>query len=92
MPVVKHLTEKAHVIVPTYPGWDGTPRRERLDSVANSSKGLRARRSIERKRPTAHTHTLSPTTPTTLAFDGLPNLLHFRGKRLGAEGFPGAFA
>jgi pimeloyl-ACP methyl ester carboxylesterase len=29
-----HLAEKAHVITPTYPGWDGTPRPESLHTVA----------------------------------------------------------
>jgi pimeloyl-ACP methyl ester carboxylesterase len=29
-----HLAEKAHVIVPTHPGWDGTPRPESLNTVA----------------------------------------------------------
>jgi pimeloyl-ACP methyl ester carboxylesterase len=29
-----HLAEKAHVITPTYPGWDGTPRPESLQTVA----------------------------------------------------------
>jgi len=29
-----HLAEKAHVITPTHPGWDGTPRPESLKSVA----------------------------------------------------------
>jgi pimeloyl-ACP methyl ester carboxylesterase len=33
VPVVKHLSEKSHVIMPTYPGWDGTPRPESLDTV-----------------------------------------------------------
>jgi pimeloyl-ACP methyl ester carboxylesterase len=28
-----HLAEKAHVITPTYPGWDGTPRPESLNTV-----------------------------------------------------------
>jgi pimeloyl-ACP methyl ester carboxylesterase len=28
-----HLAEKAHVITPTYPGWDGTPRPESLTTV-----------------------------------------------------------
>jgi pimeloyl-ACP methyl ester carboxylesterase len=32
--LVQHLSEKAHVIAPTYPGWDGTPRPESLDDVA----------------------------------------------------------
>jgi pimeloyl-ACP methyl ester carboxylesterase len=30
-----HLAEKAHVITPTHPGWDGTPRPEALRSVAS---------------------------------------------------------
>jgi len=29
-----HLAETAHVIAPTHPGWDGTPRPESLDTVA----------------------------------------------------------
>jgi pimeloyl-ACP methyl ester carboxylesterase len=29
-----HLAEKAHVITPTHPGWDGTPRPESLTTVA----------------------------------------------------------
>jgi pimeloyl-ACP methyl ester carboxylesterase len=29
-----HLAENAHVIMPTYPGWDGTPRPESLRTVA----------------------------------------------------------
>jgi len=29
-----HLAENAHVIMPTHPGWDGTPRPESLSSVA----------------------------------------------------------
>jgi pimeloyl-ACP methyl ester carboxylesterase len=29
-----HLAEKAHVITPTHPGWDGTPRPESLNTVA----------------------------------------------------------
>jgi pimeloyl-ACP methyl ester carboxylesterase len=29
-----HLAERAHVITPTHPGWDGTPRPESLDTVA----------------------------------------------------------
>jgi pimeloyl-ACP methyl ester carboxylesterase len=29
-----HLAETAHVITPTHPGWDGTPRPASLDSVA----------------------------------------------------------
>jgi pimeloyl-ACP methyl ester carboxylesterase len=29
-----HLAERAHVITPTYPGWDGTPRPESLHTVA----------------------------------------------------------
>lgn len=29
-----HLAERAHVITPTYPGWDGTPRPEPLNTVA----------------------------------------------------------
>ena len=28
-----HLAETAHVITPTHPGWDGTPRPESLDNV-----------------------------------------------------------
>jgi len=28
-----HLAEKAHVITPTYPGWEGTPRPESLNTV-----------------------------------------------------------
>jgi pimeloyl-ACP methyl ester carboxylesterase len=31
--LVKHLAETSHVVVPTYPGWDGTPRPESLDNV-----------------------------------------------------------
>jgi len=29
-----HLAERAHVIMPTHPGWDGTPRPQALTSVA----------------------------------------------------------
>jgi pimeloyl-ACP methyl ester carboxylesterase len=29
-----HLAEKAHVITPTHPGWDGTPRPASIDTVA----------------------------------------------------------
>ena len=29
-----HLAQHAHVITPTHPGWDGTPRPESLDNVA----------------------------------------------------------
>ncbi|HMA92900.1 MAG TPA: alpha/beta fold hydrolase, partial [Polyangiaceae bacterium] len=32
--LVAHLAEKAHVITPTHPGWDGTPRPESLKTVA----------------------------------------------------------
>lgn len=32
--LVAHLAEKAHVITPTHPGWNGTPRPESLKSVA----------------------------------------------------------
>jgi pimeloyl-ACP methyl ester carboxylesterase len=30
-----HLAQKAHVITPTYPGWDGTPRPESISTVAS---------------------------------------------------------
>src|SRR5258708_39620022 len=29
-----HLAARAHVITPTHPGWNGTPRPESLDTVA----------------------------------------------------------
>jgi hypothetical protein len=32
--LVAHLAEKAHVITPTHPGWNGTPRPESLKTVA----------------------------------------------------------
>jgi pimeloyl-ACP methyl ester carboxylesterase len=30
-----HLAEKAHVITPTHPGWDGTPRPESINNVTS---------------------------------------------------------
>ncbi|MFF6996725.1 alpha/beta fold hydrolase [Streptomyces sp. NPDC008313] len=30
-----HLARSAHTLVPTHPGWDGTPRPERIDSVGD---------------------------------------------------------
>lgn len=33
-PLVAHLAERMHVLAPTHPGWDGTPRPDTLDSVA----------------------------------------------------------
>jgi pimeloyl-ACP methyl ester carboxylesterase len=32
--LVAHLAEKAHVIAPTHPGWNGTPRPESLKTIA----------------------------------------------------------
>lgn len=31
--IAAHLAERAHVLAPTHPGWDGTPRPDRLASV-----------------------------------------------------------
>jgi pimeloyl-ACP methyl ester carboxylesterase len=33
MVLAQHLANTSHVIAPTYPGWDGTPRPDALDSV-----------------------------------------------------------
>ena len=38
--LVAHLAETAHVIVPTFPGWDGTPRPESLDTVGKLADEL----------------------------------------------------
>jgi pimeloyl-ACP methyl ester carboxylesterase len=35
-----HLAEKAHVIAPTYPGWEGTPRPESLSTVAGLADAI----------------------------------------------------
>ena len=30
-----HIAEYAHVITPTHPGWDGTPRPEAISNIAS---------------------------------------------------------
>ena len=34
-PVVDHLADRHHVLAPTHPGWNGTPRPERLRTVGD---------------------------------------------------------
>jgi pimeloyl-ACP methyl ester carboxylesterase len=38
--LASHLSEKAHVITPTYPGWEGTPRPDSLNTVAGLADEL----------------------------------------------------
>lgn len=33
--LVTHLAERAHVLAPTHPGWDGTPRAQTIASIAD---------------------------------------------------------
>ncbi|HEY2557944.1 MAG TPA: alpha/beta hydrolase [Diaminobutyricibacter sp.] len=38
-PIVGHLAATMHVLAPTHPGWDGTPRPEAIASVADLASG-----------------------------------------------------